>query len=78
MWAPTRAYLRQELNALRFVKTPLAAAPPYPSDPSHGDIVGLPVAESPMASLVGDLIAKCVQAIHPAVLPQKAALINDD
>ena len=65
----TRAYLRQELNALRFVKSPLDANPPYPADPSHGDIVGLPPAESPMASLVGDLIAQCVQDLHPAILP---------
>ena len=59
----TRAYLRRELNALRFVKTPQDA------DPSHGDIVGLPPAESPMASLVGDLIAECVQALHSATSP---------
>ena len=65
----TREYLHQELNALRFVKTPLDANPPYQADPSHGDIIGLPAAESPMASLVGDLIAECVQTIHPAVPP---------
>ena len=65
----TREYLRQELNALRLVKTPLDANPPYQADPSHGDIIGLPAAESPMASLVGDLIAECVQAIHLAIPP---------
>ena len=65
----TREYLRREINALRFVKTSLDTAPPYQADPSHGDIVGLPAAESPMASLVGDMIAECVQARHPAVPP---------
>ena len=57
----TRAYLRRELNALRFVKTPRDA------DPSHGDIMGLPAAESPLASLVGDLIAECVQTLYLAI-----------
>ena len=57
----TREHLRAELDALRFVSSPTC------KDPSHGDIVGLPGAESPMASLVGDMIAQCVQGLHLAI-----------
>ena len=32
------------------------------------EIFGLPSANSSMAELVGDLIAKCVIDLHPAVL----------
>ena len=57
----TREHLHNELAALRFIQSPTCA------DPSHGDIVGLPNAESPWASLVGDMIAECVQALHLAI-----------
>ena len=57
----TRDHLRNELEALRFANSPTC------HDPSHGDIEGLPGAESPMSSLVGDLIAQCVQALHLAI-----------
>ena len=39
----------------------------YEADPSHSEIEGLPAAEEPHAALIGDLIAECVRAMHPAV-----------
>ena len=57
-----------ELADLRFVHKPLAVENGYEADPSHSEIIGLPQGDSPQAALIGDLIAKCVQAIHPAVI----------
>ena len=63
-----KAHLRDTLDTLRFVKTPLAAEPPYDADPSHGDIFGLPaIAGAAQAMLIGAMLAECVQARHPAV-----------
>ena len=56
-----------ELTALRFVHKPLAAENGYEADPSHSEITGLPQGDSPQAALIGDLIAECIQAIHPAI-----------
>ena len=63
----TKQYYR-ELSALRFLHEPLAAANGYEADPSHSEITGLPQGASPQAALIGDLIAECIQAIHPAII----------
>ena len=47
--------------------------PPLSYNPAHSEIRGLPESESPEAALVGDLIASCVTALHPAVPPIRAA-----
>ena len=57
-----------ELTALRFIHKPLAAENGYEADPSHSEIIGLPQGDSPQAALIGDLIAECIQAIHPAII----------
>ena len=57
-----------ELTALRFVRKPLDAENGYEADPSHSEITGLPQGDSPQAALIGDLIAECIQAIHPAII----------
>ena len=57
-----------ELTALRFVHKPLATENGYEADPSHSEIIGLPQGDSPQAALIGDLIAECIQAIHPALI----------
>ena len=57
-----------ELTALRFIRKPLAAENGYEADPSHSEITGLPQGDSPQAALLGDLIAECIQAIHPAII----------
>ena len=63
----TKEYVQSEYPQLDIVKTPLAATAEYEADPSHGDIVGLPDAASTQASLIGDMIAECVHALHPAL-----------
>ena len=63
----TKHYIRNEPDALRFIHTPLPAEDDYEADPSHSEIVGLPPGNSPLAALIGDMIAECIEAIHPAV-----------
>jgi len=47
---------------------PLDADENFEADPSHSEIVGLPPKDSPEADMIGDLIAKYVIEIHPAVV----------
>ena len=63
----TKHYVRNELEGLRFINTPLAAEGDYEADPSHSEIVGLPSVNSPQAALAGDMIAQSISAIYPAV-----------
>ena len=63
----TKHYVRNELERLRFIHTPLPAEGNYEADPSHSEIVGLPPGSSSQAALIGDMIAECIEAIHPAV-----------
>lgn len=56
-----------ELHNLLIVHEPLPATEEWEADPSHSEIVGLPPQDSDQALLVGDLIAQCVVAMHPAV-----------
>lgn len=58
----------QELDTLRIVHDPLDAEGEHEADPSHTEIEGLPPGDSDQAMLIGDLIAECVIAMHPAVL----------
>ena len=64
----TKQHDSGELTALRFVHKPSAAENGYEADPSHSEITGLPQGDSPQAALIGDLIAQCIQAIHPAIV----------
>lgn len=64
----TRQYIGDELPALRFVHAPSPANDRYPADPAHSNILGLPRADDEdLALLIGDMIARQVKAIHPAV-----------
>ena len=65
-----KQYTLEVLPDLRAINTPQPAADRFPEpDPSHCDIMGLPPAEAEsMALTVGDMIAKRVNATHPAVL----------
>lgn len=56
----------EESETLRIVHDPLQAEGKFESDPSHAAILGLPPGGSDHAILIGDLIAKCVIAMHPA------------
>ena len=63
----TKQHVRNELKGLRFIHTPLDAEGGPEADPSHSEITGLPPGDSDHAALIGDMIAQCVQATHPAI-----------
>ncbi len=60
--------VNEELETLRIVHDPLEAAEGFAADPSHSQITGLPPANTDEALLVGDMIAECVTAMHPAIV----------
>ena len=64
----TREHVSQRLDELRFIHRPLEADDKYEADPSHSEIVGLPLEDPPEAELVGDMIAECVLETYPAVV----------
>ena len=57
----------EELDTLRILHDPLEAEGTFEADPSHAEIAGLPSGDSEQAILIGDLIAECVTAMHPAI-----------
>ena len=65
-----KQYLLEELSDVRVINTPQPSTDRFPEpDPSHCDIMGLPQAEAEnMALVIGDMIAKRVNVIYPAVL----------
>ena len=63
----TKRHVHARLKSLQFIHAPLAAEGDYQPDPSHSEIRGLPPGDSPEAALIGDMIAECVQTIHPAI-----------
>ncbi|MDE0508763.1 MAG: hypothetical protein OXI17_09035 [Gammaproteobacteria bacterium] len=63
-----RSEVVQELETLRIVHDPLEAMGGHEADPSHAEITGLPPGDSDQALLIGDLIAECVSATHPAIV----------
>lgn len=56
----TKRYVEEEAGAIGIMSVPLDATDEFEADPSHAEIIDLPVCESDQAMLVGDLIAKCV------------------
>ncbi len=64
----TKKHIRSELENLRFIHAPLPATDEHDADPSHSEITGLPPANSPEAELIGDMMAECIKAMHPAVI----------
>ncbi|WP_171182281.1 hypothetical protein [Ruegeria sp. HKCCD8929] len=56
----------EELESLRIVHEPQEAEERFEEDPSHAEIIGLPPGDSDQAMMIGDLIAECIIAIHPA------------
>lgn len=65
----TKQSIRSELESLRFIHKPLDAIDEYLADPSHSEITGLPPGNSPEeAEKIGDMIAKCIKTMHPAVI----------
>ena len=62
-----KAHVLERCPAIRFIHRPLAAEGQYEADPSHGEIVGLPLGDSPESALIGDMIAECIEDVHPAL-----------
>ena len=60
-----KQHIRDELDMLRFVHEPLPAIGQYRADPSHSEIAGLPPKDTPESELIGDMIAECIEAVHP-------------
>ena len=67
-----------EFNVGRVVRATARLAPglrviedPLDEDPSHAEIVGLPEPDSTLAPIVGDIIAKCLKCLHPAVIAEE-------
>ena len=58
----------EELETLSIVHDPLTETGNFDADPSHSLITGLPPGDSDHAMLIGDLIADCVIAMHPALV----------
>ena len=67
----TRRRVQSRLEPLQFMHVPLAAEDRYQPDPSHGEITGLPPGDSPEAALIGDMIAECIETLHPATTGQE-------
>ena|ERR1700674_2350170 len=69
----TLAYVQAQSSSgheLRFVGNPLPAEKEHLDDPSHALISNLPIADSPEAEAVGDLIARCIEEpLYPALSP---------
>lgn len=62
----TRRHLSRRLETCRIIHDPSPADEKNEADPSHSEIKGLPPKGSPEAALIGDMIAECVVAVHPA------------
>ncbi len=67
----TKRHVGARLETLRFIHVPLAAEGEYQPDPSHSEIRELPPGDSLEAALIGDMIAECIQTIHPAITRQQ-------
>lgn len=64
----TLNHISGSLASVRFVYHPLPTDGEYKADPSHSQIEGLPPVDTDEAELLGDMIAECVTAVHPARL----------
>lgn len=64
--------LREFDETIEIISNPLPATDEFPSDPSHGLITGLPIKDDAIGSLrselAGDLLARRILRIYPAVI----------
>jgi hypothetical protein len=66
-----KRHLAEVIDTVRVVHDPLAAEDGFEEDQSHSEITGLPQGASDQAALIGDMIAECICAVHPAVIDPK-------
>ena len=64
----TRDFLREELPRLVFIELPLDATAQHEEDRSHCEIRNLPAYNTEQSLIAGEMIADCVQALHPALI----------
>lgn len=62
-----RSSIAELLVEFAVVHDPLESEGAFDADPSHAEINGLPAGDSDIAMLVGDVLAECVVAVHPAL-----------
>lgn len=60
------SHVAAELEEIGVMHSSLDAKEGFEADPSHSEITGLPPGDSDQAALIGDLIAECIIALHPA------------
>ena len=60
-------HVAAELKGLGVLHSPIKEEGDLEADPSHGEITGLPPGDSDQAAMIGDMIAECVLALHPAL-----------
>ena len=61
----TKQHVMEKLNTVRFIHKPLDADASYEADPSHSEIVGLPPQDSSLRSMIGAMIAECIETTYP-------------
>ena len=62
-----KEHVRPVVADLSVVHSPLPAVSNHPADPAHSELRGLPPPGTLEAELAGDVIARCIDQIHPAV-----------
>lgn len=65
--ATTKLCVRTELEEIGFIHSPRPEDDTHKADPSHCEITGLPLDNSPESEMIGDMIAKSVQTTYPTV-----------
>ncbi len=58
----------EELDSFRIVHDPLDENDEFVADPSHASMSEPPPGDSDHATLVGDMISKCVTKMHPSLI----------
>lgn len=58
------------LDSPHIVHSPLDPTDHYEADPSHSEFLGMPDSESPVAALIGDMIAETIRDIYPTTRPE--------
>lgn len=62
--------LSGEIESSRVLHDPLEASGEFDADPSHAIVTDMPLHGTRRAKIIGELIAECVAALHPAAEPQ--------
>ena len=62
-----KEHVRTVIADLSVVHGPLPAVSNYPANPAHSELRGLPPLGTLETELAGDVIARCIDQIHPAV-----------